>query len=74
MTHMTITPKLIKDTRLMMNMSQEAFAEYIGASVVSVNRWENGKTKIQDPEVRQDILSLANTYLLHLPENEEDGS
>lgn len=63
MAHTTITPKLIKNTRLMMNMTQEKFAEYIGASVVSVNRWENGKTKVQNLEVRQDILQLANKHL-----------
>ncbi len=35
--------KLIKELREKLFMTQEEFAQYIGASFQSVNRWENGK-------------------------------
>lgn len=36
---------LIKKIRLTSNMNQEQFAEAIGTTVLSINRWENGKTE-----------------------------
>lgn len=36
---------LIKNIRLIANMSQEQFADSLGTTVLSVNRWENGKTE-----------------------------
>lgn len=36
--------KLIKEIRLMAQMNQEQFANALGATPLSVNRWENGKT------------------------------
>lgn len=35
--------KSIKELRERLRISQEAFAHLIGVSVVTVNRWENGK-------------------------------
>lgn len=35
----------VLELRLRMNLSQEKLAHLIGASFVSVNRWENGKHK-----------------------------
>ena len=34
----------IKLIRLQANMSQEQFAKAIGTTVITINRWENGKT------------------------------
>ena len=36
---------LIKNIRMIANMSQEQFADSLGTTVLSVNRWENGKTE-----------------------------
>ena len=36
--------KLIKEIRLMAQMNQEQFANALGTTPLSVNRWENGKT------------------------------
>jgi len=35
---------LIKNIRLLANMNQEQFADCLGTTVLSINRWENGKT------------------------------
>lgn len=36
---------LIKNIRMSANMSQEQFADRLGTTVLSINRWENGKTE-----------------------------
>ena len=36
---------LIKNIRNLVNMNQEQFAESLGTTVLSINRWENGKTE-----------------------------
>ncbi len=36
--------KLIKEIRLMAQMNQEQFANALGTTPLSINRWENGKT------------------------------
>ena len=36
---------LIKSIRTSVNMNQEQFAECLGTTVLSINRWENGKTE-----------------------------
>ena len=36
---------LIKNIRNFVNMNQEQFAESLGTTVLSINRWENGKTE-----------------------------
>ena len=35
--------KIIKVIRLIADMSQEQFASALGTTVLSINRWENGK-------------------------------
>jgi len=40
-----MTPEEIVDIRNKLCVSQEKFAQLLGATVASVNRWENGKTK-----------------------------
>lgn len=39
------TPEKIKDLRKRLNLSQEEFAQKLGVSFTSVNRWENGQAK-----------------------------
>lgn len=39
------TPEEIKNIRLKMMMTQTEFAELLGISFASVNRYENGKSK-----------------------------
>ena len=36
---------LIKNIRTTVNMSQEQFADHLGTTALSINRWENGKTE-----------------------------
>lgn len=38
-----MTPEEIKELRLSLGVSQERFAAALGTTVVTVNRWENGK-------------------------------
>ena len=38
-------PEEIRDIRQGMGVSQEKFAQLLGTTVVSVNRWENGRAK-----------------------------
>ncbi|WP_445638317.1 XRE family transcriptional regulator [Nostoc sp. DSM 114161] len=37
--------ELIRETRMRLELSQVKFAEKLGVSFHSVNRWENGRTK-----------------------------
>ena len=38
-------PKEIKALRLMLDLSQEAFAARVGVSYMTIHRWESGKSK-----------------------------
>ncbi len=38
-------PKLVKEVRRQLELSQEELAHALGVSFATVNRWENGKTK-----------------------------
>jgi putative transcriptional regulator len=40
-----MTPQDIQDIRKALNITQERFAALLGTTVVTVNRWENGKAK-----------------------------
>lgn len=40
-----MTPEEIQDIRTKLCVSQEKFAQLLGTTVVSVNRWENGKAR-----------------------------
>lgn len=40
-----MTPEEIQEIRRKLCVSQEKFASLLGTTVVTVNRWENGKTK-----------------------------
>lgn len=39
-----MTPEEIREVRMFLCVTQEKFAQLLGTTVVSVNRWENGKT------------------------------
>ncbi|MCP4683568.1 MAG: helix-turn-helix transcriptional regulator [Desulfobacterales bacterium] len=38
-------PKLVKEMRRQLGLSQEDLAHKLGVSFATINRWENGKTK-----------------------------
>ena len=40
-----MTPEEIQEIRAKLCVSQEKFASLLGTTVVTVNRWENGKAK-----------------------------
>lgn len=50
--------KIIKNLRTKLVLSQQEFAELLGVSFTSVNRWENGK---HEPtiKIKRKILSLC---------------
>ena len=50
--------KIIKNLRTKLVLSQQEFAELLGVSFTSVNRWENGK---HEPtiKVKRKILQLC---------------
>lgn len=50
--------KIIKALRLKLILSQQEFAELLGVSFTSVNRWENGK---HEPtiKVKRKIIELC---------------
>ena len=50
--------KIIKNLRAKLVLSQQEFAELLGVSFTSVNRWENGK---HEPtiKVKRKILQLC---------------
>ena len=43
--HSICKPEKINDLRKRLNLSQEEFAQKLGVSFTSVNRWENGQAK-----------------------------
>ncbi len=42
----TISADEIKEFRLSLKLTQEQFAQCVGTTVVSINRWEAGKCKV----------------------------
>jgi superfamily II DNA or RNA helicase len=48
-----MTPQQVKQLRTQLGLSQEAFAEALGVSFATVNRWENGKAKPQKDRVQR---------------------
>lgn len=49
--HGLLTSREIHESRLMLSMSQQAFADYLGVGVASIKRWESGQ--IQDKAMDQ---------------------
>lgn len=52
---------LIKKMRDLVGMSQEQFAKELGTSVVSINRWENGKS-LPNPMAQQQLYSFCEKH------------
>jgi DNA-binding transcriptional regulator YiaG len=49
---------LVRETRQRLDLSQVKFAEKLGVSFQSVNRWENGRTKPMPIALKQIELLL----------------
>ncbi|BAY14193.1 helix-turn-helix domain-containing protein [Calothrix sp. NIES-2098] len=43
--HQPEVGKLIRELRLLSNLTQEQFAAHLGVTYPTINRWENGRTK-----------------------------
>ena len=56
-----MTPDEIQKIRHEMCVSQEKFAQLLGTTVVSVNRWENGKAKPSRLYIKE-IKELRNNH------------
>lgn len=68
-----MTPEEIQEIRRMLCVSQEKFAHLLGTTVVSVNRWENGKAKpsrLYIKELKQ-LKASHGSYVCRLKEFEE---
>lgn len=61
--------KAIKELREAMVLSQEEFAEKLGVSFATVNRWENGH---HEPtyKARRKIISLCKKYSIEIKTDE----
>lgn len=68
-----MTPEEIRELRQLYCVSQERFAHLLGTTVVSVCRWENGKTKPSRLYVREMKNLKANhgSYVCRRKELEE---
>jgi putative transcriptional regulator len=54
-------PEEIQDIRKKLGVTQEKFAQLLGTTVVSVNRWENGKA-IPSRLYVKELKELKNNY------------
>ena len=54
-------PEEIQEIRKKLCVSQEKFAQLLGATVVTVNRWENGKAKPSRLYIKE-LKELRNNY------------
>lgn len=57
--------KLIRKIRQKANMTQEEFANALGTTVLSINRWENGKTE-PNKMAQKELLSFCKKHQLDL--------
>jgi DNA-binding transcriptional regulator YiaG len=60
-----MTPEEIQKLRHMLGVSQEKFAQLIGTTVVTINRWENGKT-IPSRLYTRELNELRSTHASYL--------
>lgn len=56
-----MTPEEIRKIRESLHVSQEKFAAILGTTVVTVNRWENGKVKPSRLYVKE-LRELRNNH------------
>ena len=57
--------KLIKKIRLSAKMNQEQFANALGTTVLSINRWENNKT-YPNKMAQANLLKFCKKYNIDL--------
>lgn len=57
--------KLIKSIRQMTNLNQEQFAKELGTTVLSINRWENGKS-IPNRMAQKQLLEFIAKHCLNI--------
>ena len=57
----------IKLIRQQANMSQEQFAKAIGTTVITINRWENGKTTPNKIAQKQ-LYEFCKKHKINLPQ------
>jgi transcriptional regulator with XRE-family HTH domain len=68
-----MTPEEILDIRKKLCVSQEKFAQLLGTTVVTVNRWENGKTvpsRLYIKEIKQ-LRDTSGSYICRRKKLEE---
>lgn len=68
-----MTPEEILDIRKKLCVSQEKFAQLLGTTVVTVNRWENGKTvpsRLYIKELKE-LRSKSGSYVCRRKEFEK---
>lgn len=73
------TAVLVKETRKRLGLTQVQFAEALGVSFQSVNRWERNKTKplpivLKQIEVTVNEMGKSGSDLLERYESERGGS
>lgn len=56
-----MNPESIKDVRSQMGLTQQAFAELLGVTFATINRWENGKAKPQRDRIER-IRALSRVH------------
>lgn len=68
-----MTPEEIQAIRKMYGISQERFAALLGTTVVTVNRWENGKTKPSRLYIRElkELKANHGSYLCRRKKSED---
>jgi DNA-binding transcriptional regulator YiaG len=68
-----MTPEEIMEIRKKLCVSQEKFAQLLGTTVVTVNRWENGKTAPSRLYIKElkELRSKSGSYVCRRKENEK---
>ena len=67
-------PKLVKEVRTQLAISQEDLARQIGVSFATVNRWENGQSKpskMAKTQLDAFCKRMIKAWKLNLPEWED---
>lgn len=65
-----MSPEEIKKIRESMFVTQEKFAQLLGTTVTTVNRWENGKVKPSRIYIRE-IKEIASKHGSYIRRREE---
>jgi len=65
-----MTPEEIQEIRHKLCVSQEKFAQLLGTTVVTVNRWENGKTTPSRLYIKE-LKELRNNHGSYVCRREE---